>query len=146
MIVVGIDPDSKAHGFAEYEDGQLCQLYELTLVEIIEWMEYQKAGRIVSDVLFSIEDVSANNFVYMRNNKATKAAQAKVGLCIGRCQQAQQELMRILDHYKAPYVLHKPQKGNWAKNKKQFQQVTGWTGRSNEDTRAAAFFGWLALK
>jgi len=31
----------------------------------------------------------------------------------------------------------------WKKDKKQFELVTKWTGRSNEDTRSAAYFGWL---
>ena len=30
--------------------------------------------------------------------------------------------------------------------KKQFEKVTGWTGRSNEDTRSAAYFGWLGCR
>ena len=49
------------------------------------------------DVMVSIENVLANNFVYRRNNQATKAAQAKVSISIGRCQQAQAELMRDLE-------------------------------------------------
>ena len=67
-------------------------------------------------------------------------------MSIGRCQQSQSELMRFLDEYKIKYVLHKPQKNNWAKNKHQFEKVTGWVGRSNEDTRSAAYFGFLGLK
>ena len=67
-------------------------------------------------------------------------------MAIGRCQQSQVELMRLIDDRNVNYVLHKPQKGNWAKNKAQFEKVTGWTKRSNEDTRAAAYFGWLGCK
>jgi hypothetical protein len=96
--------------------------------------------------IFSIENVMANQFVYARNQKASKAAQSKVAMHIGRCQQAQVELCRQLDRLEIPYVLHKPQRGNWSKNKALFQKITGWEGRSNEDTRAAAFFGWLGLK
>jgi hypothetical protein len=66
-------------------------------------------------------------------------------MSIGRCQQAQLELMRWLDHHRLPYVLHKPQAGNWSDKKALFEKITGWTGRSNEDSRAAAFFGYLEV-
>ena len=140
MIVVGIDPDSHRHGVAFYEDGKLKRLHCMDRVQIIEEI------RFCADVLISIEDVLQNNFIYRANVKSSKSAQSKVGIHIGRCQQAQTELMRDLDYYNIPYVLHKPQKGNWAKDKNQFEKVTGWSGRSNSDTRSAAFFGYLGLK
>lgn len=85
----------------------------------------------------------ANQFVYTRNEKASKAAQSKVAMHIGRCQQVQVELMRWLDHMGIAYRLHKPQRGNWSKDKTTFERVTGWSGKSNEDTRSAAYFGFL---
>ena len=139
MIVVGIDPDSDKHGVAVYDDAKLVSLSLRSSIEIVEsW-----AG---TDAKFSIEDVMANQFVYTRNQKGSKSAQSKVAMHIGRVQQAQVELMRLLDRYGMPYELHKPQRGNWAKDKAMFERVTGWTERSNEDTRSAAFFGFLALK
>ncbi len=71
--------------------------------------------------------------------------QGKVGMSVGKCQQAQVELMRMLDFHGFKYELHKPQKGNWAKNKPLFEKATGWTARSNEDGRSASYFGYLAL-
>ena len=53
--------------------------------------------------------------------------------------------MQWLDSLGVPYKLHKPQKGNWAKDKARFEKVTGWKGRSNEDTRSAAYFGFLEI-
>jgi len=144
MIVVGIDPDSKAHGFAIYEDGKLGGLYEFNLSEILNFIRIRE--ELIGKMLFSIEDVLANDFVYARNMTKNNKVNMTIARSVGRCQQAQHELMVILDYMGVEYVKHKPQKGNWAKNKKQFEQVTGWTGRSNEDTRAAAFFGWLGLK
>ena len=138
MIVWGVDPDSGRHGVAMYEDGKLVELANLTLMDIILHL-----GGL--DCLFSIENVLQNKFVYARNEH-NKKAQSNIAMKIGRCQQAQIELMRALDYYNIPYVLHAPQKGNWAKNKALFEKVTGWNKRSNEDTRSAAYFGWLVLK
>jgi hypothetical protein len=140
-LIYGIDPDSEKHGVAIYFEGQLQELKMMQLMELESHAIYK-----ANDIAFSIENVMANQFVYARNQKSSKAAQSKVAMHIGRCQQAQVELMRMLDKYEIPYVLHKPQRGNWAKNKPQFEKVTGWTGRSNEDTRSAAYFGYLGLK
>lgn len=145
MIVVGIDPDSNNHGVAVYENGKLTNLITANNCEIFQMFLDALDEESLGDMIFSIEDVCANNFVYARNNKGNKSVTSKIAMGIGRCQQAQKELMVWLDWCEIKYVLHKPQKGNWAKNKAQFEKVTGWNGRSNEDTRSAAYFGWLGL-
>jgi len=142
-IVVGIDPDSDKHGVAIYNDGELDSLESWQLTDVIDFLECMHPS---IKVVFSIENVMANQFVYSRNNQKNMALQGKIGMSIGRCQQSQVEIMRILDHYEVPYVLHKPTKDNWDKDKNKFQKVTGWIGKSNEDTRSAAYFGFLALK
>lgn len=140
-IVIGIDPDSDRHGAAWYLDGKLENLLLINNIELINMIH-------ACDVpaRLSIEDVMANQFVYARNRHGSTAAQSKIAMGIGRCQQAQVELMRWLDHYGIPYELHKPQKGNWADNRPQFEKATGWRKQSNADTRSAAYFGFLALK
>ena len=139
MRVIGIDPDSKAHGVAIYEDGDLVGLETWTTIEahheILNWHVD----------LWVIEDVNKKNFIYARNNKAGAVGQT-IARKVGMVQQAATELERWLKHYNENYILIAPQKGNWAKNKKQFEQVTGWEKRSNEDTRSAAFFGYLGVK
>lgn len=142
-FTVGIDPDSEKHGYAVFKNGNLVVCETLTSVQL--FTEALPCFDPVT-VLFSIENVMKNQFVYARNRKESKAAESKVAMHIGRCQQAQVELMRWLDHYKIPYVLHPPQSGNWKDKKALFEKITGWTGRSNEDSRAAAFFGFLGLK
>ena len=140
--IVGIDPDSKAHGVAIWRDGMLSELQMLTTIQVYHYLKLSRAN----DLLVSIENVLKQNFVYTRNAKASKAAHAKVALSVGRCQQAQQELMNWLDHLGVKYVLHPPQAANWAKNRAYFAKVTGWTKQSNEDTRSAAYFGFLEAR
>jgi hypothetical protein len=144
VFTVGIDPDSERHGFAVYKNGKLIVCATATNIEIFN--DHLPELLAVGMVVFSIENVMQNEFVYARNRQASKAAESRVAMSIGRCQQAQLELMRCLDHARVPYVLHAPQAGNWKDKKALFEKITGWTGRSNEDSRAAAFFGWLALK
>lgn len=139
-IVIGIDPDSERHGVAIYADGKLESLQMLNTVEVV-----RDVLQVWKEPLFSIENVMANQFVYARNVKSSKAAQSKVAMHIGRCQQAQVELIRALDSYGIKYVLHKPQSGNWSDKRELFERITGWAKQSNPDTRAAAYFGFLAL-
>ena len=140
--VIGIDPDSDRHGFAVYENGKLITCATATTVEIVD---VQLPMLIGHKMRFGIEDVMSNQFVYARNQHGNKTVQSKVAMHIGRCQQSQVELIRWLELLNIEYKLFKPQAGNWANNKAQFERITGWTGRSNADTRSAAFFGFLAL-
>lgn len=140
-IVVGLDPDSDKHGIAIYVDGLLQSLHQMNLPDIRTWLDQQSEIPV-----FSIENVLAQNFVYSRNAKASKAAHAKVALSVGRCQQAQEEVMRELRVREIPFVLHRPTGANWADSKATFERFTGWTGRSNSDTRSAAYFGFIAAR
>jgi hypothetical protein len=142
MRVIGLDPDSKAHGVAVFDAGVLTELHMMTLVDLRAWLDTMPGVQF----LFSIENVLSQNFVYTRNSKASKAAHAQVALSVGRCQQAQEEVMRELTARDIPYQLHKPTKANWADNKAQFERFTKWKGRSNPETRSAAYFGFIASR
>lgn len=144
-VIIGIDPDSKGHGVAIYKDGKLKELQNMTLAQIVVYT----LPNIPNDTVFHIEDVSSNSYVHrQRTDRArnTNVAQ-KMAWGVGKCAQSEIELRRVLEVMGFEYVMHK--RGSvWkkAKSKKQFELVTGWTGRSNEDTRSAAYFGWLGLK
>ncbi len=140
--VIGVDPDSKAHGMAIYRDGQLTELCQMYLVDIFGALDHDPEFR---GALWIVEDVNANKFIYSRNTKSGPLG-LRIAQDVGKVKQAQIELVRALESYGVEHKLVKPQKGNWAKNKKQFERVTGWKQRSNEDTRSAAYFGWLYAK
>jgi len=138
--IIGVDPDSDKHGIAVFENGTLSSLAQWSIADALTW-----AASINEDdsVLFSIENVMANKFIYARNVRSNRSVQSKIAMSIGRCQQSQVELERILDHCGISFVNHKPTKRNWADRKAEFESTTGWTGRSNKDTRSAAYFGWV---
>ena len=143
MRIFGVDPDAESHGVAYFENGKLEWLDKLTIVDLMIIALNANEGGYINEIMFSMENVCANNFVYARNVHSSKSAQSQIAMRIGRCQQSQVELMRILDHFGIKYALHKPTAKNWAKNRDLFEKVTGWKGRSNEDTRSSAYFGWL---
>ena len=137
-IVIGFDPDSKAHGVAVYQNKELIKLKSMTLMEVIDFTK-----TINRDFFFieaHIENVCANNAVF---NPKTKSEARARGRTLGLCQQSQIELERALSHYGITIVHHKIS-SRWksAKSGKlEFEKATGWTRRSNEDTRSAAYFG-----
>lgn len=138
-VTIGVDCDSKAHGVAVYRGHSLVELLMMTTPQLIERFAH------LENVLFSIEDTMANEFIYTRNKHKSKEAQSKIAMYVGRNQQASVELVRWLDHVGVRYRLIPPQTGNWANNEEQFKRLTGWSGRSNPDTRSASFMGFLAL-
>ena len=141
-IIIGIDPDSDKHGVAIYRDSKLIKLESLRLIDLIELLNKPCTADSIG---LHIEDVCANNAAFIKKGVKNAAASTAINRSIGKCQQAQIELERIASHYGIKIVKHKISK-IWKKDKAQFEKVTGWVGRSNEDTRSAAYFGWLGLK
>jgi len=146
-IILGVDPDSKAHGVAIYVDGRLDRLECLTLYWFMDALEFYDNAD--NDIEIHIEDVCANNAVFMKPKKSYSGkdlAEVKArSRTLGMCQQSQIELERFIHHRAIKVVKHKISK-MWKKERKQFEKVTGWIGQSNEDTRSAAYFGFLGLK
>ncbi len=138
-IIIGIDPDSKKHGVAVYKDKKITELDCFELFDIHNLLfEMSTEERLT--VEFHVEDVCANNAIFRKGNNVS--VQQSIARRLGMVQQSQVELERLAEWWELPVVKHKISK-MWKKDKAQFEKVTGWKGRSNEDTRSAAYFGWL---
>lgn len=73
--VIGIDPDADKHGVAIYKNGTLVDLRMMTTPGIIQYvLPLEPMGGM--SVVFSIEDVMANQFVYTRNQKQSSSEQS----------------------------------------------------------------------
>jgi hypothetical protein len=142
-IIIGIDPDSKAHGVAVYENGKLNELSSMTLLELMDMFDFGFEGLNKSSAVIHMEDVCANNGIFRTGNN--KKVQMSIARRLGMVQQSQIELERLFEYYEIKVVKHKISK-KWKKEKTEFEKVTGWTGRSNEDTRSAAYFGFLGCR
>jgi hypothetical protein len=136
-MIIGIDPDANKHGVAVYNN-ELIRLAMMSRKEIIQEFKY------CHDVVFSIENVLLTNAIFPKHLKGVSADKVKmnIALKVGKNQQALQELIADLEHHNLSYILQKPS-SEWKKNKPLFEKVTSWTKKSNEDTRSAAYFGWL---
>lgn len=140
--VIGIDPDSDSHGVAIYKDGKLIDLRCMQLIDFF----YLDAEIKISSI--HMENTCAINSTFQKKGIYNQRAATNVSRSIGKCQQSQIELERLFKHLKLKVVLH-PISKNWKSasiGKKALEKYTGWTGRSNEDTRSAAYFGWLGCQ
>ncbi|MGB0943121.1 MAG: hypothetical protein ACPGUE_11995 [Marinomonas sp.] len=147
-IVIGIDPDAKAHGVSVYYGERLDSLNSMTLMEIYNFIDLDLLTLVTEtgwDIEAHIEDVCAMNAVFKQRQTKNNAVNMKMSNSVGKCQQSQIELERLFEYYGIKVAKHKISK-MWKKDKAQFEKITGWTGRSNEDTRSAAYFGYLGTK
>lgn len=140
--VIAIDPGSIESGVAIYKGGQLRDLLMVGLFDLPDIF------RAYPMALYVMEDVLANKFMYGRNQHRSKAAAGKMAQNVGMVKQAQRQIVVSMNAHGIEPVLVKPIKGNWgtisAKLGRQvLEERTGWTGKSNKDTRSAAFFGYL---
>lgn len=144
-IIIGIDPDSSKHGVAVYYSGQLRILDCKCLMDIYTLLDESIVSHAINnemEVEVHMEDVRANNAIFRGGNNLK--VQQSIARRLGMVQQAQAELEGLFLYWDIKVVKHKISK-MWKKDKSQFEKVTDWKGRSNEDNRSAAYFGFLGL-
>jgi hypothetical protein len=146
-IIIGCDPDSKASGFSYYKSGKLTDLKCMSLVEFYEWCKgILSLGEV--DIELHIENlngISSNAFsIKGRDPLPVKLKKAEH---VGKCKQVQIEIERIAEHFGIKVVRHGVSK-MWKDSKigKATLADLGWHGQSNEDSRSAAYFGYLGVK
>ncbi len=144
-FVIGIDPDSKAHGVAVFEDGKLTELHSLALLQIYRLLKNLKQ---FGSVIVSIEDNNAVSAIYAGryNTKDSQSVKSKKAQHVGMCKQAQIEVERVCEDLGIQVIRQRPSKQWKSANDRQFELVTKWGKRSNEDTRSAAYMAWLVTQ
>lgn len=144
-LIYGCDPDSKASGIAVYLRDRLVELECMTLVEIYKHFEIETRHSEYDEVELHIENLNAISSSAFHIKKTDSAAvKQKKSEGVGRCKQVQIEIERMAEHFGIKVIHHKVSK-TWKSqvSKKQFEMITGWKKRSNEDSRSAAWFGYL---
>lgn len=140
--VIGCDPDSGGNGIAVYYDGVLVELANLSAVEFYCKFENLKGH----SVTFAIENVNGTKCVFRAGGAKNKGDAGAKGRGVGKCQQAQTEIEKAAELLGFE-VVKLPRSNKWKKGyeAKEFEAVTNWKGRSNEDTRSAAYMGFRVI-
>ena len=147
-LIYGVDPDSKASGIAVYLNGELKELQCMSLIQIFNHFMIETRHNECDSVELHIENLNGNKCRSFNHNKKMNAGvKYKVSESVGKCKQVQVEIERMAEHFGIKVVQHKVSSawktGETQKN--QFKLATKWKGRSNEDSRSAAWFGFLGL-
>ena len=145
-VILGVDPDSSKSGIATYINGKLAELTCLSLIDIYFHVDDLCIRFEPSEVELHIENVKANKAVW-HNKKGSQAAYGMTCQKVGQCKQVQTEIERIAEHFGIKVVRHQVSK-MWKDSAtgKAVLNDLGWTGQSNEDSRSAAYFGYLGVK
>jgi Holliday junction resolvasome RuvABC endonuclease subunit len=148
-VIVGIDPDSNKSGIAVMRSGVLCELLNLNVIQLYDWLKTNEKISIKNnEIVIAMENPKgSSSSAYKHKYGMNSAVKAKISEKVGMVKQAQTSIEQMADALKIPIVLYK-NSSMWkdAAGKKSFEALTGWTARSNEDTRSAAYFAYLQSK
>lgn len=145
-IIIGCDPDSCKSGVAIYVDGNLSGLKSMSLIEFMDLLNEMDAKHGAESIELHIENVNGiSSNAFNVTGKDSLAVKLKKAEHVGKCKQAQIEIERIAEFFRIKVLHHRVSK-HWKKEKSVFERATGWSGRSNEDTRSAAYFGFVGCK
>lgn len=159
MIRIGIDPDLTKSGVATVVDGKIQLLKSMSFSELIEFVVCSAAS---SPCTVLLEDVDNKKPVFASKLKRTAKGQnpllAYVGHApsqggsefkinmskaedLGKVKATARLIKEVLEGNGITVTLVKPLRGPVKQAKDSsvyFNKITGWTGRSNADTRDAA--------
>lgn len=147
MIIIGIDPDSEKSGVATHIDGFFIELECKSIIDIYQYFESLCNHSEYPNIQVHIENVSGTSHNFTAKKATSLPAKLKIARNIGRCEQVQIEIERIAEHFNIPVFKHSLS-SKWKKGKyeiEEFKRLTGCQGQSNEDTRSAAYFGYLGV-
>lgn len=148
--VIGIDPDSKEHGIAVYENSVLVELASMDLFSFYHLLKNLLKTHCHENFQFAIEDVTKMSAVFAQRQTNNSNTNSRKANNVGMCQQAMIELVRMLkdelgfdDNQIKYYQINSRWKST--SQKQSFQEHTGWQKHSNKDTRSAAYFGFARV-
>lgn len=144
-MIIGIDPDLEKSGVAVVANGRIESLHKLELDDLCEFV----AERYTDGVLVVLEDVEINKPVFNRGNQVRRVRE-KIAQNVGNVKATARHIDRMLTKRGVKIIKVAPLKGavkrQAKKNSAYFNKLTGWTGRSNEDTRDAALLALFGIR
>lgn len=136
--IIGIDPDMRKCGVCAYQGGKIETLMSEDVSQILHSIpDCVKGGEI-----FALENVNAIKTIYAKNRKGGQAVQSRIAQNVGMVKAAATIIQDYIEHHGGKVILVPPGIGKQTKkDAKLFEKLTGYTGRTNEDTRDAY---WIA--
>lgn len=145
---IGCDPDAQGNGIAVYKNGKLIILKNMSAAAFALFL-FELTSNPENQVTLHIEDVLENSAVFKGRFKPGEKLESKLMKAqnLGMCKQAQREIEEAAKLMKIRIFRYQISKRWKTQNEKSiFERATGWTKNSNEDTRSAAFFGFMGVR
>lgn len=136
LMIIGIDPDLVKSGVAIKSDMGL-RLMNLTFTELKNLFE-QNTPLIKKVVIEAGWLNEKSNFHY--HPKQTKAAGERIAKNVGENHATGKLISELAASYGLVVELVRPTRSKY--NARDFNLITGWTGRTNQEQRDAAMLIW----
>lgn len=149
MIQIGIDPDIEKPGVAIIEDGKYAAVTSMTMPELFDLIASHRGN---ANVVFHVEDVNTDSATYYRHRPGAiskQNVQNKISQHVGMCKAAAKTICHVIEHYDCRLIMVKPKSRAHKTAKHEadyFKRITGWQGRTNQDSRDAAMLIFQFLK
>lgn len=135
--IIGIDPDMRKCGVCQMM-GDDFLIFPMDVPLLLENISFWNDG----EYIFALENVNAIKTIYAKNRKGGQAVQSRIAQNVGMVKAAATIIQDYIEHHGGKVILVPPGIGKQTKNNaKLFAELTGYTGRTNEDTRDAY---WIA--
>ncbi len=136
--VIGIDPDMRKCGVCVMDEGLINGLGSDPTSVLID----EVSALVADGFVFAVEDVNAVKTIYAKNRKGGQAVQSRIAQNVGMVKSAGTIIIDYIEHHGGKVILVPPGIGKQTKrNAKLFAELTGYKGKTNEDTRDAY---WIA--
>lgn len=149
MIQIGIDPDIEKPGVAIIEDGKYTAVTSMTMPDLFDLIASHRGK---TAVVFHVEDVNTDSATYYRDKSTARnkqAVQNTISQRVGMVKGAAMTICHVIEHYDCRLMMVKPKSRAHKTAKHEadyFKRITGWQGRTNQDSRDAAMLIFQFLK
>ncbi|SEG12939.1 hypothetical protein [Marinobacterium lutimaris] len=148
MREIGIDPDLVKCGVAVTENGKVLELLALHYHDLQAFITEHSDPEQYKYVLENVE-VDGTYYEKPGRDRGSRGKRDKVNQNVGQVKAVGRFIGDWLERQGANYEMVTPLQGTAKKAKKDavfFRQVTGWYGKSNQDTRDAAMLALFGTR
>ncbi|HAV5680079.1 TPA: hypothetical protein JI157_09595 [Acinetobacter baumannii] len=136
QIIIGIDPDLEKSGVAVLKDG-LLRLDNMRFYDLTQYFEVNKDQ--IKKVVIEAGWLNKKSNLHGRIGQSKRAGE-RIAKNVGENHATGKLLVEMAESLGLTVVLVKPTKSK--KNSEEFNRITGWQGRTNQEQRDAGMLIW----
>lgn len=135
-LIIGIDPDLEKSGVAVLKDGSL-RLNNMRFYDLTKYLEVNKDQ--IKKVVIEAGWMNKKSNLHSRIGQSKRAGE-RIAKNVGENHATGKLLVEMAESLGLAVVLVRPTKTK--KNSEEFNHITGWQGRTNQEQRDAGMLIW----